>query len=75
VDVHAAQWGTLGRLCAAVAAGLVASGVAIDENTAVVVVSGSASVVGAGAAHVVLPAGDGVSVRAVSAGADLPLAT
>jgi cyanophycinase len=75
VDVHAAQWGTLGRLCAAVAAGLVPSGVAIDENTAVMVSSGSASVVGAGAAHVVAPAGDGVSVRAVSAGANLPLAT
>ncbi len=36
VDVHAAQWGTLGRLQAAVAAGLVPSGVALDEDTALV---------------------------------------
>lgn len=36
VDVHAAQWGTLSRMIAAVHAGLVASGFAIDEHTAVV---------------------------------------
>lgn len=34
VDVHAAQWGTVSRLAAAAAAGLVESGVAIDEHTA-----------------------------------------
>jgi cyanophycinase len=33
VDVHAAQWGTVGRLVAAVDAGLVECGVAIDEHT------------------------------------------
>ena len=36
VDVHAAQAGTLGRAMGAVAAGLVARAVAIDENTALV---------------------------------------
>lgn len=35
VDVHAAQWGTVSRLVAAVGAGLVDSGVAIDEHTVV----------------------------------------
>jgi hypothetical protein len=35
VDVHAAQWGTLPRLIAAVDSGAVEHGVAIDENTAV----------------------------------------
>lgn len=33
VDVHAAQWGTLARPGAAIAAGLVEFGLAIDENT------------------------------------------
>jgi cyanophycinase len=36
VDVHAAQWGTLTRLVAAVEGGLVAAGVAIDEGTVLV---------------------------------------
>jgi cyanophycinase len=36
VDVHAAQWGTLTRLIAAVDAGLVDRGVAIDEGTVLV---------------------------------------
>jgi cyanophycinase len=35
VDVHATQWGTLTRLAHAVAGGLVASGVAVDEHTCV----------------------------------------
>jgi cyanophycinase len=37
VDVHAAQWGTLTRLIAAVDGGLVAEGYAIDEGTVLVV--------------------------------------
>jgi cyanophycinase len=73
VDVHAAQWGTLGRLCAAVSAGLVPSGVAVDEDTAVVVQAGSATVSGRGAAHVVTPADGGVTVRSVTAGGSLPV--
>jgi cyanophycinase len=36
VDVHAAQWGTLTRLIAAVGAGLVDEGYAIDEGTVLV---------------------------------------
>jgi cyanophycinase len=74
VDVHAAQWGTLGRLCAAVSAGLVPAGVAVDEDTALVVSpSGSVAVVGAGAAHVVQPAGSGVSVSPVLTGGTIAL--
>jgi cyanophycinase len=71
VDVHSAQWGTLGRLCAAVSAGLVPVGVGIDENTAVVVSGTSASVVGTGAAHVVTPGPSGALVRSVPAGSAL----
>jgi cyanophycinase len=73
VDVHAAQWGTLGRLCAAVATGLVPSGVAIDEDTAVILGSGSPVVVGHGAAHAVTRTGAGVEVQSVTAGGALPL--
>lgn len=73
VDVHAAQWGTLNRLCTAVAAGLVPVGVAIDEDTAVVLDGDSASIIGRGAAHVVQPAGSGVSVVSVPAGSPLSL--
>jgi cyanophycinase len=45
VDVHAAQWGNLARLLAAVEAGLVPHGVAIDECTTL---GPGRSVVGAG---------------------------
>ncbi|CAN5321590.1 hypothetical protein BH11ACT3_BH11ACT3_03730 [soil metagenome] len=48
VDVHAAQWGTLGRLVAATEAGLVDGGVAIDENTALVIADDELRVVGSG---------------------------
>ncbi len=54
VDVHAAQWGTLARLIAAVAAGLVDSGVAIDEDTLLAVGAdgaGPGTVHGAGQVH------------------------
>lgn len=54
VDVHAAQWGTVPRLIAAAGAGLVDSGFAIDEHTALrwraADDAGSASVAGRGAA-------------------------
>jgi cyanophycinase len=46
VDVHAAQWGTLGRLVHAVEAGLVAEGWALDEGACLV----DGAVVGPGAA-------------------------
>jgi cyanophycinase len=48
VDVHAAQWGTLGRLVAATEAGLVDGGVAIDEKTALVIGDDGLRVLGAG---------------------------
>jgi cyanophycinase len=73
VDVHAAQWGTLNRLCTAVAAGLVPTGVAIDEDTAVVLDGDSASVIGLGAVHLVRPAPAGVSVVSLPAGSPLSL--
>ncbi|WP_369225009.1 hypothetical protein AB5J52_29735 [Streptomyces sp. R39] len=59
VDVHAAQWGTLGRLVAAVARGSVRYGVAIDENTVLEVADGRGRVGGRGRVHVVRPADDG----------------
>ena len=48
IDVHAAQWGTLGRLIAATEAGLVEGGVAIDERTALMVTDDELRVLGAG---------------------------
>jgi cyanophycinase len=61
VDVHAAQWGTLSRLVAA-GAGLVESGYAIDEHTAVGWRGGesaaSVAVAGAGAAWHITRIGD-----------------
>jgi cyanophycinase len=45
VDVHAAQWGNLSRLVAAVEAGLVPAGIAIDECTTLLP---SGAVAGAG---------------------------
>jgi cyanophycinase len=63
VDVHAAQWGTLSRLVAAVDAGLVGEGVAIDEHTALVLSSdGTSTVHGAGQVWRVEAAASGVGV-------------
>ena len=59
VDVHASQWGNLSRLVAAVEAGLVPHGVAIDECTTL---GPGRSVVGAGRVWRVSPAPDGVVV-------------
>lgn len=63
VDVHAAQWGTLPRAVAAVAAGLVPEARAVDEHTAVVVRGDAVEVHGTGQALAVTPGGDGVLVR------------
>jgi cyanophycinase len=41
VDVHTSQWGTLSRLVAVVAAGEVTSGIAVDENTVVILDPGT----------------------------------
>ena len=69
VDVHAAQWGTLARLIAAVAAGLVDSGVAIDEDTLLAVGAGGAAVHGAGQVHWVRRGDNAVLVTGFRAGA------
>lgn len=58
VDVHAAQWGTVGRMIAAVEAGLVERGVAIDEHTVLI----GPSVHGAGRVWRVEPHIRGVEV-------------
>jgi cyanophycinase len=58
VDVHAAQWGTVGRMIAAVEAGLVECGVAIDEHTVLI----GQSVHGAGRVWRVEPHIRGVEV-------------
>ncbi|ROQ41346.1 cyanophycinase [Frondihabitans sp. PhB188] len=55
VDVHAAQWGTLTRLIAATEAGMVTGGVAIDENTALIVGEGALAVIGQGSVWRVEP--------------------
>ncbi|MDF2046799.1 MULTISPECIES: Type 1 glutamine amidotransferase-like domain-containing protein [Microbacterium] len=68
VDVHAAQWGTLSRLVAAVDAGLVTDGVAIDENTALVVSAQAAPAVrGSGQVWRVESAASGVLVQLLRA--------
>lgn len=79
VDVHAAQWGTVGRLIAVVAGGRLAHAVAIDENTLVEVGGGGAGgpgrarVTGLGQAHSVRPApGGGVVVRSYGDGETFP---
>ncbi|CAL9298049.1 Type 1 glutamine amidotransferase-like domain-containing protein [Streptomyces sp. SudanB182_2057] len=74
VDVHAAQWGTLARLVAAVGRRQAPYGVAVDENTLLGVHDGEARVSGAGRVHVVRPAPDGsVTVRPYSPGESFAL--
>jgi cyanophycinase len=72
VDAHAAQWGTLPRLIAAVTRHRLPHGVAVDENTLVeVAADGHAHVSGLGRAHSVRPTGTadgGVLVRSYGAG-------
>lgn len=76
IDVHAAQWGTLARLVVAVAGGQVESGVALDEDTVLQVArDGSATVAGAGRAHLVRRPGHGADgVRVTSFGTRQALA-
>lgn len=71
VDVHAAQWGTLSRLIAAVRGELVGSGVAIDENTSLATaLDGSSEVHGSGRVHFVRPTDHGsVLVTSLESGA------
>jgi cyanophycinase len=67
IDVHAAQWGTLGRLIAATEAGLVEGGVAIDENTVLIVGEGVLRVEGAGSVWRVTEGEDAVQVSTLGA--------
>jgi len=64
IDVHAAQWGTLSRLVAAVDAQLVKGGVAIDECTTLMTDGPHRTVAGAGRVWRVQPGADGVGVAA-----------
>lgn len=67
IDAHAAQWGTVSRLVAAVEAGLVEGGLAIDERTALVVGEGGLGVAGEGSVWRVLPGEAGVTVSTMGA--------
>jgi cyanophycinase len=68
IDVHAAQWGTVTRLMHAVRAGVVAEGIAIDEDTMLEVRDGTIGVHGLGGAWRVRRDGDGLHIRIISAG-------
>ncbi|MEJ3403454.1 Type 1 glutamine amidotransferase-like domain-containing protein [Rathayibacter sp. YIM 133350] len=67
IDVHAAQWGTVSRLVAAAEAGLVEGGIAIDEDTVLVIGEGGLVVSGAGSAWSVVPGEAGVLVSTMGA--------
>lgn len=67
VDVHAAQWGTLGRLVAATESGLVEGGVAIDEATVLVVNDDGLRIAGAGNVWRVLDDPAGIVVGTLEA--------
>ena len=73
VDVHAAQWGTLNRVIASVGSGRLTTGMAIDEDTVVVVEGGEARVAGIGRAHVVSPTDTGVHVRSWRTGEQIDI--
>lgn len=68
VEVHTAQWGTLSRLVAAVDAGGVRDGIAVDENTVLILdpttdgAPGTVAVAGSGQAWFVSAVDDGVRV-------------
>jgi len=67
VDVHAAQRGNLSRLIAATEAGLIEGGLAIDENSALVIGEGALAVVGSGSVWRVSQAEGGVLVSTFGA--------
>jgi cyanophycinase len=67
VDVHAAQWGTLGRLVAATEGGLVEGGVAIDEGTVLIVNDDGLRIAGAGNVWRVLDDAAGILVGTLEA--------
>ena len=67
IDVHAAQWGTLSRLVAAVESGLVEGGLAIDEFTVLIVEDDGLRVVGSGSVWQVIAHDEGVLVSTIGA--------
>lgn len=67
VDVHAAQSGSLSRLIAATEAGLIDGGLAIDEDTVLVVGEGALGVHGGGSVWRVSQADGGVLVSTIGA--------
>jgi cyanophycinase len=73
VEVHAAQWGTLNRLVTAVHRGLLPYGVAVDEDTILVVAGDRATVAGRGQIHLVRAAGPEVRLHPLPAGSVLSL--
>ena len=74
VEVHCAQWGTLPRLLSVLRSASDRTGIAIDENTAVHIARGTASVVGLGQVHHVSGSStSSTTVRTLSAGQDVPL--
>jgi cyanophycinase len=68
VDVHAAQWGNVSRLIAAVRSGAVRTGVAVDEDTVLVVEGATTRTAGAGRLWWVSGDGGGLTVRLEGAG-------
>lgn len=74
VEVHATQWGTLGRAIAAVRSGLVPEVWALDENTGLHLVNGrEREVRGAGQCHRITRSGQDVLVEAWPAGVPVRL--
>ncbi|NUU51818.1 type 1 glutamine amidotransferase-like domain-containing protein [Curtobacterium luteum] len=67
VDVHAAQAGTLARLIASAEAEFVAAGLAIDEDTTLVVGEGALEVRGTGSVWRVIAGEESVSVATMGA--------
>jgi cyanophycinase len=68
VDVHAAQRGTLSRMIMAVSAGLVKRGVAIDEDTVLIMKREGGSVAGGGQVWSARTGRSGVRLRVLPAG-------
>ncbi|WP_065963001.1 Type 1 glutamine amidotransferase-like domain-containing protein [Curtobacterium sp. UCD-KPL2560] len=67
IDVHAVQAGTLARLIAAAEAEFVTAGLAIDEDTALIVGEGALEVRGTGSVWRVVSGEDAVSVATMGA--------
>ena len=66
IDVHVAQWGTLGRLVAATEAGLIDGGIGIDESTVLVADADGLRIAGEGSVWRVQPGPDGAGVLVFS---------